>query len=203
MAPLPTQVDHSAGGILMTEFIDKVDHVAISVDDLRNSERFLIEVLGFQHVQTIDVPEPGNDRCILCSRCAVVELMYLHDADQRRDRLGSAVAVIDHIGFEVGDAPAVADSLRRLRCPVSPRRPLHKREAPTRKSNPRSHRRRPCFSPSPIPRPASSFSSSRKSRHPSNEFTEVNLVSAGRGVGRTPTTPGRRGTRSPAGASAR
>ncbi len=98
----------------MTEFIDKVDHVAVSVDDLRNSERFLTDVLGFQHVQTIDVPERGMTAVFFRSRSAVVELMYLHDADQRRDRLGSAVAVIDHIGFEVGDAPAVADSLRRL-----------------------------------------------------------------------------------------
>ena len=99
----------------MTEpFIEKVDHVAVSVDDLGNSERFLTEVLGFKHVQTIDVPERGMTAVFFRSRNAVVELMYLHDGDQRRDRLGSAVAAIDHIGFQVGNAPAVADSLRHL-----------------------------------------------------------------------------------------
>jgi catechol 2,3-dioxygenase-like lactoylglutathione lyase family enzyme len=93
------------------ELVRGINHVSLLVDDLDQAERFVTAVLGFRHDRRVDDDERRITLAFFRSGSALLELVWLHDEPQRRERLGGAAALIDHVAFDVADAGAAAEAL--------------------------------------------------------------------------------------------
>ena len=82
----------------------RIHHVGIVVDDLRESIAFMRDVLGLEAEDVLDLG-PGQVAWVRCGT-VMLELLQYSDPARRRERLGDAPAVIEHIAFHTDDADA-------------------------------------------------------------------------------------------------
>ena len=90
----------------------RIDHVGIVVDDLESASAFVRDVLGFDFDRKLSIAGRLNAIFFRCGD-AGVELIEVTDPLERQNRLGSALAKLEHVAVEVDDVAAVQDTLRR------------------------------------------------------------------------------------------
>ena len=93
------------------ELVRGINHVSVYVDDLETAARFVTDVLGFHPDRRIDDDERRLTIAFFRSGGALLELVRPYDEERRRERLGGAPAIIDHVAFDVADAAAAAATL--------------------------------------------------------------------------------------------
>jgi methylmalonyl-CoA/ethylmalonyl-CoA epimerase len=89
----------------------RIDHVGIVVDNLESAGNFVRDVLGFSFDRQISIPGRLEALFFRCGDAAV-ELIEVTDAAERRERLGSASARLEHLAVEVDELPGALESLR-------------------------------------------------------------------------------------------
>lgn len=82
----------------------RIDHVGILVDNLESAGNFVRDVLGFSFDRQISIPGRLEALFFRCGDAAV-ELIEVTDAAERRERLGSASARLEHVAVEVDELP--------------------------------------------------------------------------------------------------
>lgn len=90
----------------------RIDHVGIVVEDLASASSFVRDVLGFAFDREVSIP--GRLQAVFF-RCgdARVELIDVSDPEERRRRLGTAAAKLEHVAVEVQDLNGAIESLKR------------------------------------------------------------------------------------------
>jgi methylmalonyl-CoA/ethylmalonyl-CoA epimerase len=90
----------------------RLDHVGVIVEDLEAAKRLLM-ALGLEPTETLET----GDLTAAFFKCgdASVEVIEVHDDEQRRQRLGEGNrARIEHIAFDVGDLAQALSALGAL-----------------------------------------------------------------------------------------
>jgi catechol 2,3-dioxygenase-like lactoylglutathione lyase family enzyme len=82
----------------------RIHHIGVVVDNIDDAVTFLQEKLGIEVGEVTDLG-PGKVAWAPCGDIQIELLEYL-EPERRRQRLGSAEAVIEHIAFAVADADA-------------------------------------------------------------------------------------------------
>jgi catechol 2,3-dioxygenase-like lactoylglutathione lyase family enzyme len=92
--------------------LERIDHIGVIVDDLESAARMLGDVLGLSEGDRV---ERENLRSVFFSCGGTeIELVELLDPEERRERLGSSEARIEHIAFEVDDLDVTYAALLAL-----------------------------------------------------------------------------------------
>jgi len=101
----------------------RIDHVGIVVDNLESAGNFVRDVLGFSFDREVSIPGRLEARFFRCGDAAV-ELIEVTDPVQRRERLGSATARLEHVAIEVDELTEAMESLRRSGVEMSAATPV-------------------------------------------------------------------------------
>lgn len=80
----------------------RVHHVGVVVDDLDEAIAFMRDVLNLEPESVTDLGS-GQVAWLRCGP-VMLELVHYSDPQRRRQRLGDAPAVIEHIAFHTDDA---------------------------------------------------------------------------------------------------
>jgi catechol 2,3-dioxygenase-like lactoylglutathione lyase family enzyme len=88
----------------------RIDHVGIVVDNLESAATFVRDVLGFSFDRQVSIPGRLEAMFFRCGDAAV-ELIEVTDLVQRRERLGSATARLEHVAVEVEALPEAIGGL--------------------------------------------------------------------------------------------
>lgn len=77
-----------------------IDHVAIVVADLESALPFFVSVLGLSEVESVH--RENLTAVFLGGNTVTLELIEIHDAEERERRLGAATSArFDHLAFRV------------------------------------------------------------------------------------------------------
>jgi catechol 2,3-dioxygenase-like lactoylglutathione lyase family enzyme len=91
--------------------IEDVDHLGIVVADLEESHRFVCEVLGFAHCESVDIPGRLRARFYTKGGCEL-EVIEVTEPSERVARLGDgALAKLDHVALRASDVAATIQEL--------------------------------------------------------------------------------------------
>lgn len=107
--------------------LKRLDHIGVVVDNLDDAAR-LLTGMGMELQEELEVP--GRLK-VAFFRCGTVEMeiLQIHDDNERKARLGNATARLEHLAFEVDDIGKTVEALSRLGVQIRPPGP-----APTRKT---------------------------------------------------------------------
>ena len=95
--------------------VKEIDHIGVVVDNLKEAEAFLADVLQLEPERKLNAPERGFIAAFFGCGSVSVEVIEVLDPEARRLRLGEgSKARIEHVAIRVDDLNAEAQRLRRL-----------------------------------------------------------------------------------------
>jgi catechol 2,3-dioxygenase-like lactoylglutathione lyase family enzyme len=93
---------------------DRIDHVAIVVGQLDEAQSFLSTVMNMALVREYAIPERSLRTAFYRCGSVEIELIEVSDPDARKQRLGDAIARIEHIAIQVDDIRLATARLQAL-----------------------------------------------------------------------------------------